>query len=110
MSKANMTIIQPNKNNHRTSFLISVLLVASISAALWGIFLYNQLVNLRHEVKSQENNLRQAEVTNAELKNNLYSIIDAKNLKSSTDSQSLILDKNPEYIRTTKLSYANLAD
>ncbi|MDP1538724.1 MAG: hypothetical protein Q8M00_01705 [bacterium] len=99
-----MTIIQPNKNNYKTSFLIPVLLITSISAALWGVFLYNQLVNVRHEIKRQENNLRQAEVTNAELKNNLYSIIDAKNLKSSTDSQSLILDKNPEYLKAAKLT------
>lgn len=100
-----MTIIQPNKNNYKTSFLISVLLITSISTALWGVFLYNQLVNVRHEIKRQENNLRQAEVMNAELKNNLYSIIDAKNLKSSTDSQSLILDKNPEYVKIQQLTF-----
>jgi hypothetical protein len=100
-----MTIIQPNKNNYKMSFLISVLLITSISAALWGVFLYNQLVNVRHEIKRQENNLRQAEVMNAELKNNLYSIIDAKNLKSSTDSQSLILDKNPEYVKRKLLTF-----
>ncbi len=98
-----MTIIQPNKNNYKTSFLISVLLITSISAALWGVFLYNQLVNLRHEVKKQETNFSRAEVMNAELKNNLYSIIDAKNLKSSIDSQSLILDKNPEYLKEKTL-------
>jgi cell division protein FtsB len=105
-----MTIIQPNKNNHKTSFLISVLLITSISAALWGIFLYNQLVNLRHEVKKQETNLRRAEVTNAELKNNLYNIIDTKNLEPLIKSQSLILDKNPEYIKIVRLQIAGLQD
>ncbi len=94
-----MTIIQLNKNNHKKNFLISILMMVSIVAAVWGVFLYNQLVSFRHEVKKQENNIRQAEVQNAELKNNLYGIIDVKNLKSSTDSQSLILDKDPEYVK-----------
>jgi hypothetical protein len=98
-----MTIIQPNRTNHKANFLISLLILTSISIAVWGVFLYNQLVNLRHEVKSQETALSQAEVANAELKNNLYSIIDAKNLKSSVDSQSLILDKNPEYLKEKTL-------
>lgn len=74
-------------------------MLTSVCIAVWGVFLYNQLVNLRHEVKKQEADISRAEVTNAELKNNLYSIIDAKNLKSSANSQSLILDKNPEYVK-----------
>lgn len=99
-----MTIIQPNKNNHKITFGISFLMIITITAAIWGIFLYNQLVNLRHEVKRQENNLRQAEVTNAELKNNLYSILDAKNLESLINNQSLIFDKNPNYLKTKQLA------
>ncbi len=99
-----MTIIQPNKTAYKSNFLILILMFVSISMAVWGVFLYNQLVNLRHDVKNQETNISRAEVMNAELKNNLYSIIDAKNLKSSVDSQSLILDKNPEYIKSAKLT------
>lgn len=94
-----MTIIQPNKTNHKANFLISLLILTSVSIAVWGVFLYNQLVDFRHEIKKQGADISRAEVTNAELKNNLYSIIDAKNLKSSVDSQSLILDKNPEYVK-----------
>jgi cell division protein FtsL len=98
-----MTIIQPNKTNHKANFLISLLILTSISIAVWGVFLYNQLVDFRHEIKKQEADISRAEVMNAELKNNLYSIIDAKNLKSSVDSQSLILDKNPEYLKEKTL-------
>ncbi len=99
-----MTIIQPNKNNQQTNFYISVLMSFLVVSAVWGVFLYNQLVNLRHEVNRQEINLRRAEVTNAELKNNLYNIIDNKNLESSTNTQSLILDKNPEYLKRQQLA------
>ncbi|MBN2198178.1 hypothetical protein JW698_03275 [Candidatus Wolfebacteria bacterium] len=102
-----MTIIQPSKKNRFTGFLISALLVSSISVVLWGVFLYNQLVDVRHEIDKQKNNFQQAEVNNAELKNNLYNIIDTKNLKASTNSQSLILDKSPEYIKNRQLVAQN---
>lgn len=75
-----MTIIQPHKNNHKSNFLISILVLTSIIGSVWGIFFYNQLVNSRHEIKQQETGLQKAQVTNAELKNNLYGIIDKKDL------------------------------
>ncbi|MEK7168135.1 MAG: hypothetical protein AAB707_00280 [Patescibacteria group bacterium] len=99
-----MTIIQLNKNNHKKNFLISILMMVSVVMAVWGIFIYNQLVSLRHEVKKQENNIQQAEVQNAELKNNLYSILNEKNIESLINQQSLILEKNPNYIKTAKLT------
>ncbi len=103
-----MTIIQLNKNNHKMTFLISILMIVSIVSVLWGIFIYNQLVNIRHNRTNHEASIRQAEVTNAELKNNLYSIIDAKNLEPLINTQSLILDKDPEYTKSHTLVTAEL--
>lgn len=99
-----MTIIQLNKNNHKKNFLVSILMAVSVVAAVWGIFIYNQLVSLRHEVKKQENNIQQAEVQNAELKNNLYSILNEKNIESLINQQSLILEKNPNYLTKKPLA------
>ncbi|MDP3015001.1 MAG: hypothetical protein Q8N28_01125 [bacterium] len=99
-----MTIIQLNKNNHKKNFLISILMMVSVVMAVFGIFIYNQLVSFRHEVKKQENNIQQAEVQNAELKNNLYSILNEKNIESLINQQSLILEKNPNYVKTAKLT------
>lgn len=99
-----MTIIQLNKNNHKKNFLISILMMVSVVMAVFGIFIYNQLVSLRHEVKKQENNIQQAEVQNAELKNNLYSILNEKNIESLINQQSLILEKNPNYLTKKPLA------
>ena len=77
---------------------------ALVIIAVWGVFLYNQLVNTRHEIEKQNSDLRRAEVQNAELKNNLYSVIDEKNLKSLINKQSLIFDKNPQYLKTEQLA------
>ena len=99
-----MTIIQLNKNNHKKNFLVSILMMVSIVMAVGGIFIYNQLVSLRHEVKKQENNIQQAEVQNAELKNNLYSVLNEKNIESLINQQSLILEKNPNYLKTQQIA------
>jgi len=98
-----MTIIQPHKSNYKTNFWISIFIVGSLAMAVWGIFLYNQLVNFRHEMTSQENTLRKAEIYNAELKDKLYNLTDTNTISSSTDSQSLIIDKNPEYVKNKPL-------
>lgn len=98
-----MTIIQPRKNNYKTNFLISIFIIAGLTMAIWGIFLYNQLVNFRHELTSQENTLRKTEVINAELKDKLYNLTDTNTFSSSTNPQSLIIDKNPQYIKNKPL-------
>lgn len=76
-------------------------MAAAVLSVVWGVFLYNELVDVRHEVQKQTNNVQEAEVSNAELKNNLYNVIDANNLETLAKEQSLILDNNPQYIKST---------
>lgn len=96
-----MTIIQPHKNSGKSKILTLFLLLGVFAAAGQSILFYNQLVDLRHEVKQAQQDLSQAEVTNAELKNNLYGLTDNKNLQSLLNGQSLILDNNPQYVKMT---------
>lgn len=90
-----MTIIKSNKTNHKINFLISFLMLTLVISAVFGVFLYNQLVDFRHEIVSYEKIIKTAEVENAELKNALYQLLDA----GLPNSQSFVLDKNPEYIK-----------
>lgn len=99
-----MTYIQPNKNNNKINFLISILTIASVSAAVWGVFLYNQTVNLRYEIIDYEKMIRQAEVKNAELKNNFYQIFDSKNFEAFIGGNDLILENHPEYVKAQPLA------
>ena len=69
-----------------------------VMSAVWGVFLYNRLVDFRHEISNMERGVKLAEASNAELKNNLYKLIDAQNLEAMVDKDSLILDKNPKYV------------
>lgn len=95
-----MTFVQPHKNNITAiniTIFAMIAVIAAISAS--GMFLYNQLVNLRHDLISGKNNAGRAEVENAELKNNLYRMVDLKNFAVTANSHSLLEDKNPEYLR-----------
>ena len=93
-----MTYIQPNKNN-KINFLTSILILIMVFSASWGVSLYNQSVNFSHNIADQEKLVRQAEVENAELKNRRYQQIDSKNLEVLASEKSLVIEKNPEYIR-----------
>jgi len=101
-----MTIIQPHKND-KSNFSISILMMCCVIMALWGIFLYNQTINLRHEVGTEKKNVQQAEVANAELKNTFYGITNIDNLKSASNAQSLVMDQNPQYVKLAEGSQAN---
>ena len=94
-----MTIIQPNKNN-KSNLLVFILMTAGVLSVVWGVFLYNELVDLRHEFQRQNDDIQKAEVSNAELKNNLYNIIDARNLEALVEGQYLVLDNDPQYIKS----------
>ncbi|MBI5079303.1 hypothetical protein HZB06_01335 [Candidatus Wolfebacteria bacterium] len=102
-----MTIIQPNRNNYKFNLLISSFVIAIVMSAVWGVFIYNGSVNLRHETERHEIDIRQIEVENAELKNKFYSIIDAKNLEAIAGQTSLILDKNPQYVKEEQVAISN---
>jgi cell division protein FtsL len=95
-----MTIIQPNRENKKTSLFALVLMGVAVLSVVWGVFIYNQLVDIRHEVEKTSNGVEKAEVSNAELKNNLYNMIDSGNLESLAKTKSLALDKDPQYVKS----------
>jgi hypothetical protein len=95
-----MTIIQPNRENKKTSLFALVLIGTAVLSVVWGVFIYNQLVDIRHEVERASNSVEKAEVSNAELRNNLYNIIDSGNLESLAKGKSLALDNNPQYVKS----------
>ena len=100
-----MTYIQPYQNNNKINFLISILMLSSVGIAVFGVFLYNQMIDLRYEVSAQEKNIKQSEVDNAELKNNFYQSVNSKNLESLTEGRLLVLEKKPEYVKLNSNQY-----
>ena len=99
-----MTIVQLHNSNSKLNVLMFLLMGILAVSAVVGILLYNQMVNLRHEIVSQENNLQKAEVLGAELKNNLYAAVDTKNLQRLAVENGLVVDKAPRYVKNESLT------
>ncbi len=68
--------------------------------AAWSIFVYNQTVNLSHEFSAKEREYKTSLTQNAELKNEKYSLTDAKNLRVAADAGGLVKVSNPEYFES----------
>lgn len=102
-----MTIIQNKKTEYKTNFLIPALILALILTAGGGVFFYNRVVNISHDLNNYKTALREIEVKNAELKNNFFEITNPQKLQSLIENGSLILDKNPEYIKKQQLVQNN---
>lgn len=99
-----MTIIEPNKNYFLQSSLM-YFAGAMLALMIAGIYFYNLNVTLKYGVSMQEKELRALETANADLRNEMYRILDVRNLTAVIKDRNLIQDKNPDY-----LEYAMLAN
>lgn len=92
-----MTIIEPSKNHilsNSVLYFVGLLILCVIA----GIYFYNLNVNLKYEVSMNGKAIQQLESANADLRNEMYKMLDAKNLTAIIRKQNLIQDKNPDYL------------
>lgn len=94
-----MTIIQPTKSKRMINFFITLLAGSVVGISLWGIVLYNEVVDARHEKEKRETALRAIEVKNSELKNSVYETMSPKQLESIREARALVAERNPHYIK-----------
>ncbi len=76
-----MTIVQPYKRTPLGILFFWLMGFVISGIALYGIILYNQLVDIRHDVSAIHQNVRRAEVMNAELKNTLANKTDPESMR-----------------------------
>lgn len=91
-----MTIIEPTKNKYYSReflYLIGLILIVTIL----NIYFYNLNVNLKYQISIHEKSLQQLDAANAEIRNQLYQMLDSKNLVSLIQEHNLVSDKNPDY-------------
>ena len=99
-----MTIIEPNKINWSLQYELISLGIMLFLVALFSIYFYNLNVNLNYQLSLQEKSLQQLEVLNGDLKNQLYQILDSRNLTALIGQKNLIPDKNPDYFEYRSLA------
>lgn len=99
-----MTIIRQKKDNNPIKRWLVGLAVGAACAVISGIFFYNQAVSNSHEIAQRRNELRDMELTNAELKSALYELTGAQKMQEFAASNGLVIEKNPMYVRQQELS------
>lgn len=81
--------------------IMLVVMIAILAAtAIFGMFLYNQLVNFRHDISTAKDAVSKAEVQNAEFKNEIYEMTNIGNPVAFAETHAMILDTNPRYLHS----------
>lgn len=91
-----MTILQPSNNKRR--FVLFVALLAFFVAAVLYIYEYNRSVGLRHSVNSLKKEISDGRMINADLKSQIYQLVDAARLEQLVQEQGMVLEQKPGYL------------
>jgi cell division protein FtsL len=94
-----MTIHEPQKNKFRLN-AISVMLLALIAGEiLGGVYTYQEVVNLKHDIEDFDTEIAALEAENAELRNELNHNLSPKQLKDLAKRLGLIQERTPIYLK-----------
>lgn len=97
-----MTIIQPNKNSKLQNFFIGFLTVILAGFIWWGLIVYNAVVDVNHNIKLAEEDIKRAELQNADLKNQIFTFLTPTELELLAKKSGLVKDKGPQYLEAGK--------
>ena len=94
-----MTFLRPKNNSIRINFILIGLITILSLMVFWSVSVYNQTVNLRHDLFASEQKLQELKVANADIKNKLYQAIDSQVLTALGEERGLMKVKSPDYIQ-----------
>ena len=92
-----MTILNPSQQKNNARFLVYLSLVVLLGGTLL-VFEYNTVASLRAEEAALLRTVEGANVENAELRNELYTITDGRRLEEVALSSGLTLERRPRYL------------
>lgn len=94
-----MTIITSKEKYKNINRWIGAFVFVAIISAFYGVFLYNKIVGIKHDIGANKISLREVEVENAELKNSVYTATKGEKGKEVLIQRGFIVEKNPEYVK-----------
>lgn len=95
-----MTIIQPNRTRaFPLNIILSALIALVVLAAVWLVSLYNTLVNIQHGIAETRDEIRNIQTANAELKEELFAILDSRKFEEFAAERALIKNRAPRYFQ-----------
>ena len=94
-----MTFIQPNKKNILFRLFLVLLVVGLTGGTFWLIALYNQTVNLNHEISAAKAALDTVGAENTAINNKIVTMLgDADQLSAVATSDGIVVDTRPQYV------------
>ncbi len=93
-----MTIIEPNKSRFKINLLITLVIGFILAEAVLSIFAYNRSVRMNYSLNENKKAIEELQVSNADLKNDLYSVLDLQNADQLAAKLGLIKERKPEYL------------
>lgn len=94
-----MTIIRPHKSSSIKYFLYSLFGVLLICGGFY-VSEYTSLAETRHSIDTLKNSVGILQQENADLKNQLYAMIDPVRLEAAGVDSGLLKESRPQYVTT----------
>ncbi|PIR05098.1 MAG: hypothetical protein COV57_00890 [Candidatus Liptonbacteria bacterium CG11_big_fil_rev_8_21_14_0_20_35_14] len=96
-----MTVFTPNKKDNFNIYIGALVLALILVSGLW-LYTYNLKVTVLHNISGVELELQRTRVVNAEMKNNLYSLLNPAEISIMAEARGLVKDSNPEFIQVAQ--------
>jgi cell division protein FtsL len=93
-----MTHQAETKMNAKLSGALKVVILGIVAVFAVGIFAYNGSLQVRRQFTVLRDRVESLQETNADLKNKLYELTDARTLGDVAIRLGLVVEKNPQYL------------
>ena len=92
-----MTVFAPYRKTY-AGIYIGLLTGLFLSSAMGWLILYNQSVDLRHDMADLKKTLGEGKVVNAELKGELYTLLNPEDVSRVAEMQGLVKASHPQFV------------
>lgn len=93
-----MTHQTETKINAKLSGVLKVVILGLVAVFAVGIFAYNGSLQMRRQFTVLRDRVESLQEINADLKNTLYALTDARTLGDVAIRLGLVVEKNPQYL------------
>jgi len=94
-----MTFYKPDKNNTVLRIFLAIVIMSLVGGTFWLITLYNQTVNLNHEISAAKAQLDTIGAENTAINNKIVTMLgDTDQLTAMATSDGLVVDARPQYV------------
>src|SRR3989344_610972 len=94
-----MTIIQTDRTGAKLNLIFITLMAAVVVAAVTLVFLYNRLMNLKHEAAAARQEIEVTELRTAEMQEKLFALLNKDSVAELATNRALVQERNPKYLQ-----------